>query len=156
MKSAAIACLLFWIGAPPPTLAQDSFADAFIRGAQAGAAIRQSQALRQYYAQQTQLVEAQTRAIEAQIKQLEDAEKRAQEAKVKAQANSPEAQAAIAKEVEVLLGVFTVIHPDWKQFEAPMIAFGQKVVPAGNTTGIEYLEILYTLAKAKATPKPAS
>jgi hypothetical protein len=52
--------------------------------------------------------------------------------------------------------VFTVIHPDWKQFETSMIAYGQRVVPVNNTTGIEYLEILYTLAKAKAPPKPAS
>jgi len=137
------------------TAAAQSFTDGFLRGAQAGAAARQrqadSEALRQFYARQNQLIEAQTRLIETQIKQLEVAEKAAAEAaKSQTASSATEIQAAIQKKIEVTLQVFTIIHPDWREFESQLVTFTKKIVPTAETNDIEYLEILYTLAKAKS------
>ena len=148
-------CLLLFVflGCITPAAAQSSIADAFIRGAEAGAKFRQSEALREFYARQAQLAEAQARLVEAQIRRLEDAEKLARESMAQKQdASAPEVQAAAAAQARALLEVFTLIHPDWKQREAQMVTFAQKVVPTTETSPIEYLEILYTLAKAKAAP----
>lgn len=149
MKKVAAYLFLFFLGVAPAG-AQGGFADAFIRGAEAGASLRQSRALREYYERQAQLAETQARLIEAQIQQLEAAEKRAREVTAeRPNANSPEVQAAIVAQVQAVLEVFTLIHPDWKQRESQMLAFAQKVAPTAETSTIEYLEILYTLAKAK-------
>lgn len=150
MKKSAL-CLLVFLFLSVPAYSQGSFTDAFIRGAAAGASLRESEALREFYARQSRLAEAQARLIEAQIRQLEEAEKRAQAALVQSNdPTAPEVQAVAVAEARATLEVFTLIHPDWKQQEHEMVAFAQKIVPAAETSAIEYLEILYTLAKAKA------
>ena len=152
MKNSAV-YLFVLLTTTAPAYAQGGFADAFIRGAEAGASFRQSEALRDFYARQARLAEAQARLIEAQIQQLEAAEQRARAVMAQSRnAAAPEVQAAAVAQARAILEVFTLIHPDWKQREAQMVALSQKVVPTPETSPIEYLEILYTVAAAKTAP----
>lgn len=57
------------------------------------------------------------------------------------------AQAAAA-ETEATLKALEAKHPDWQQFESKMMEFGAKIVPTGQMSELEYLELLYTMATA--------
>jgi len=96
-----------------------------------------------YYREQIRLLEAQRKAYEADLRRAE-----AESAARRPAASPTQADVErVKQEVSISLAIFTARHPDWKQYETRMVHFSYKVTP-GPISMEEYMEILYTLAKA--------